>query len=1075
MTTESYPQIGDFVSVRGRNWLVEDVEAGETGPTVARLACVEDDAQGEAVTVVWSSEIAPEIETDEIWKSIAKNGSDGADTFSAYLRTVKWGSATSADRRLLQAPFRAGIRMDAYQLAPLYKALSLPRVNLLIADDVGLGKTVEAGLIVREMLLRRRIDFVLVSAPPSMLQQWKDELAVKFGLAATIIDRDYLGHVRRTRGFLSNPWATGSFFILSHRLLTDETYVAGLREMLGNTRAKSLFVLDEAHHAAPSSGSRYAIDSQLTRSVNELSKRFEHRLFLTATPHNGHSNSFTALLEMLDPQRFTRGVKVRPKDLEPVMVRRLKGDLRALGETFPERLVEPIKIENISTDAPELRLDQMLADYGELRGRRIAKLGRRAQVEAMLVFSGLQQRLLSSVAAFEKTLNVHLRSLQRYKEENAKAYGSMGQAFVSGSGVVDEFDELETEEQLANLIEEDEEAAAEAATLVGAGGASLDEIQAEIDAVNAMLEVAGPAGQRPDQKVHWIAQWVEQNLLNGAEWNDRRLIIFTEYEDTRRWLQARLSELLDSYDCEDRIAALTGATALDQRELLKYAFNADPSEEPLRILICTDAAREGINLQHRCYDLIHFDLPWNPSRLEQRNGRIDRKLQPAPTVYCRYFLYAQRESDIVLDALVRKTDRIRRELGAVGKVIEDRMMERLISEGIGKGRGQALVEALNSDEDNEVISRALREMEESEGEKRQDRLKNEIDRLRAVLEESRRKVGVDPGDLERAIQISLSRIGIPFQAEADGSGCTVDTYSLDPQAPAFAHDRSWADVFDELRDRPRKRGESLNDWRRNTEPRRLSFEPPVLADGRDASHVAQLHLEHRLVRRLLARFKSQGFRSDLERACVLVGPGAMPRVVLLGRLSMYGPNASRLHEELIPVVAQWREADRGKKPLTALAEKGERAHLTLEELEEALAHGHPASEHVVERLLSFAQQDVVALRPTLEERAILRAADVTKDLVKIGDAEATSLRKLLSEQRDRIANLANDPKQAQLTMEFDAAEKRQADSDRRHWSVRLSELDQEIKTEPNRARNSYDVKARRIEPIGLVYLWPVSG
>src|SRR5204863_7029044 len=136
---------------------------------------------------------------------------------------------------------------------------------------------------------------------------------------------------------------------------------------LGEFRARALFILDEAHHAAPSASMRYAISSQLTRYVRELAERFEHRLFLTATPHNGHSNSFSALLEMLDPQRFTRGVEVRPKELEPVMVRRLKADLRRLGEAFPERKVERVAIAGLPDDAPELELWRRLAAYGELR------------------------------------------------------------------------------------------------------------------------------------------------------------------------------------------------------------------------------------------------------------------------------------------------------------------------------------------------------------------------------------------------------------------------------------------------------------------------------------------------------------------------------------------------------------------------------------------------------------------------------------------------------------------------------------------------------------------------------------
>jgi superfamily II DNA/RNA helicase len=120
-----------------------------------------------------------------------------------------------------------------------------------------------------------------------------------------------------------------------------------------------------------------------------------------------------------------------------------------------------------------------------------------------------------------------------------------------------------------------------------------------------------------------------------------------------------LAEALDDLEPDNRIASFTGATPLERREELKRRFNSDPAEDPLRILVCTDAAREGINLQMRCHDLIHIDLPWNPARLEQRNGRIHRKLQPSPKVWCRYFVYEQREEDVVLEALVRKTELIR--------------------------------------------------------------------------------------------------------------------------------------------------------------------------------------------------------------------------------------------------------------------------------------------------------------------------------------------------------------------------------------------------------------------------------
>ena len=272
--------------------------------------------------------------------------------------------------------------------------------------------------------------------------------------------------MRRLRGFSVNPWTTGSRFIISHRLLTDEIYVAGLRDVLGDFRARALFILDEAHHAAPSAGTRYAVSSQLTKAVRELAERFEHRLFLTATPHNGHSNSFSALLEMLDPQRFTRGVEIRPKDLEPVMVRRLKADLRRLGEAFPERMVEPFA----SRACPKMRRNSSSRAACRLWRTAHEAHRRLAQPQgalAKLAFVGLQQRLLSSIAAFARTLKVHRKDLAARARRRGSQPGRGGGAGVRGRQPANEdCDELGLEDESAErAIEADEEATAEAARL----------------------------------------------------------------------------------------------------------------------------------------------------------------------------------------------------------------------------------------------------------------------------------------------------------------------------------------------------------------------------------------------------------------------------------------------------------------------------------------------------------------------------------------------------------------------------------------------------------------------------------
>jgi hypothetical protein len=216
------PRLGDIVRVRTRTYLVESVENG-SDPIVSG-ACLDDDAQGESLEVVWNLELDTEIVGKDVWRTIGRDGFDSKRHFAAYVHTLRWNCVKATDPRLFQAPFRAGIRLDAYQLEPLRKALLLPHVNLFIADDVGLGKTVEAGLIANELLLRRRVREIVVTCPPTMLPEWKDELENRFGLTFQILDRDYIEQVRQQHGFGVNPWTTFPRFLVSQRLLIDETY-----------------------------------------------------------------------------------------------------------------------------------------------------------------------------------------------------------------------------------------------------------------------------------------------------------------------------------------------------------------------------------------------------------------------------------------------------------------------------------------------------------------------------------------------------------------------------------------------------------------------------------------------------------------------------------------------------------------------------------------------------------------------------------------------------------------------------------------------------------------------------------
>ncbi len=996
-----------------------------------------------------------------------------ARRFWAYLHTLRWNCVAATNPRLFQAPFRAGIRIDAYQIEPLRKALLLPRVNLFIADDVGLGKTIEAGLIARELLLRKKVRDIVVSCPPSVLPQWQDELEQRFGLGFEVLDKEYVIRVRRERGYGTNPWATHARFLISHRLLIDEAYAGPMRDWLGDFRPGSLLILDEAHHAAPASGSRYAIDSKITRAVRDLAPRFEHRLFLSATPHNGHSNSFSALLEILDPQRFCRGVPIKSKKLlADVMVRRLKEDIREVQGGFPKRAVKQIDIDDLPSDSPELRLSELLDRYRQLREEHLRDESKRKQATAALLVSGLQQRLLSSIEAFARTLRVHRRTMERQRQQDAtQAEARPGLFDLLGSGVGSDDDRAELDPE---ALQREEDIQFEAATLIAATRPD----DKEMRLLDEMTRIAEEARGLPDARVRCLLDWIRQNMCPAlshpgdavpagkpAAWNDMRVLIFTEYEDTLRYLRQQLEAALQGTDrAEDRIEVYHGPTPQARREEIKRAFNANPRKHPLRILLATDAGREGINLQTHCGDLFHFDVPWNPSRLEQRNGRIDRKLQPRPEVTCYYFVYWQRAEDRVLRALVRKTDTIKRELGSLAQVIEGKLADTL-SGGIRHAEVERLERTIDSsDLDLNFKETVTEELEAALD--RQDELREQKEKLQDLLKTSRDWVGLDADHFRSALSCALELIGADPLKQSAGSSDRFLFPALDQRKSS---DPSWADTLDTLRN-PRQREQTFWDWRRDSSIRPVVFEDP----GTMTDEVVHLHLEHRVVQRLLGRFTAQGFvHNDLSRACLAQTADPIPRIILLGRLCLYGAGAARLHEELIPVTARWTDPHRRKGPLTPYARDAEQNTLHLLE-QSLLKPGQPGNDVVLRTLQAAGPRDVAELLPHLDKRGRELAEGATRMLAERGEREALAMRTILQEQQKRIAATVEQHRDRAPGL-FDQEEMRQLDADRRHWDRRLGAIEQELRTEPDRIRGIYVVKAQRVEPVGLVYLWPVTG
>ena len=1086
MLPERTPLPGELVQLRSRRWLVEEtVESPNPGEsTRITLACADDDNQGQTLTVFWDYELDRRILEDEGFDRLATQGFDSPRQFAAFYNTLRWHCTTATDPNLFQAPFRAGIRIDAYQMEPLRKALLLPRVNLFIADDTGLGKTIEAGLIARELIQRRKASTIVVAAPPSVIEQWKAELEDRFGLVCEILDRSYVSRVRRERGFGVNPWRTHSRFLISHNLLIDPAYAEPMREWLGDLQPGSLLILDEAHHAAPSSGGRYGIETKFTRAVRDLSQRFEHRLFLSATPHNGHSNSFSTLLELLDPYRFTRGVKVRKGALNDVMVRRLKEDIRETQGGFPKRNVCRVVIDDLPEDAPELVLSNLLDDYRSTREERHAMASDRARAAAGLLVVGLQQRLLSSIEAFARSLKVHRQTVERHWRE-----GRGRDEFGSDRSprVVDTFSKPPGSDDERGVwtdadLEAEENAQIEALTAVAdaspaPGEALWTREQALLD---RMQKVAEDTRHLPDAKTRRLIDWIREHLCpalppfgvpasgSPAEWNNRRVLIFTENrQGTKRYLRSILEQAIEGTDrADERIAVIDGLTSGPRRNAIQRRFNKDPAEDPLRILLATDAAREGLNFQAHCTDLFHFDLPWNPGRIEQRNGRIDRKLQPAPEVTCHYFVLPQRAEDRVLEVLVRKTETIKRELGSLSQVIDDDV-ERRLRDGIRHRDAAALSAAIEKADLDEARKRITEEELEAARE-RQEALDEQIERCQTLLERSRDWTGFRPEPFRDALSCSLELLGAPPLTEGrDDQGNPVWTF---PQlGQRAATDPSWTSTLDSLRT-PREIDQKVPDWRRDAPIRPVVFKDA----GVVTESTVHLHLEQRVAQRLLARFRAQGFvYHDLSRACLVQTEDSVPRVVLLGRLSLYGQRAERLHDEILPVAARWIEPSRRK---AALAPYGREAQTrTLDLLEGSLHGGTGAPGEVIRRrLLESAARDIEELRPELETLGGAFANAAKQRLLQRGDEEAAKLRETLEGQRAHVAAelTRHEAQHRQLTLGFLEEEAQQLDADMRHWRRRLELFDRNLEDEPARIRSFYEVRAERIEPVGIVYLWP---
>ena len=701
----------------------------------------------------------------------------------------------------------------------------------------------------------------MVVCPASLQLQWRDEMREKFGLEFRVVDRELLGQLRRARGVGANPFAHFPRLIVSIDWLKGELGMRLLREVLPPhpeiPRRYDVLIVDEVHNCAPAgAGGRYARDTLRTAAVRTLAPHCEHRLFLSATPHNGYDNSFAALLELLDPHRFARGIRPRREATREVTIRRLKHDL--LDDEgrprFPVRRVVMLEVEHPDS---ERRVHADLVAYGVARAGRLSS-DPSARAAADFVVTLLKKRLFSSPAAFLRTLEVHRETITRERRpQPPPAPAVLERLFDDAANSLD-----------GEASEDGVGEAAREAIDAAAAAESRGPTAKELALLDRMLEWAEVMAVREDARTKRLLDWVQEHVKPDSEYTEERVIVFSEYRATQRYLQERLTARGIG---GDRVELLDGTTSEDERERIKSQWQEPPEDFPVRVLLATDAASEGISLQRHCHLLAHAEIPWNPNRLEQRNGRIDRHGQPAAEVLVHHCVSAGWESasrgslEGDLDFLARvvsKVEQIREDLGSAGPVIAAQIEQAML------GRRTTLDETRFS---GAAASRALLEQER--------RMRERLAALRDELAESRTTLHLAP-DRVRAGGRDRARAR---SSAAAAPGTEPGTWVVPPLAGSWSR----ATIGLEHPARPEER-------------RPVTFDHEL---ARNRTDVVLAHLGHPLVRMALALLRAEvwGTGHHLHRVTLRYADRklAAPVAVAHGRLVITGASGHRLHEQLI--------------------------------------------------------------------------------------------------------------------------------------------------------------------------------
>ncbi|GAA1966276.1 hypothetical protein GCM10009838_25010 [Catenulispora subtropica] len=613
------------VRLRDRRWEIEAVH-GAGRDTFLELRRADDRPGPRRISVIARLEPTLELEPATQLRFGTGNPVRLAELHNALALTMAHG------RGDLLAAEHGRIEVETYQLVPVLAGLRQPRTRLLVADDVGLGKTIEAGLILLELARRGRADRVLIACPAGLQDQWVEEMRFRFNLEFTKVDSRKWLDLRRSYPTTVSPWTAVPLAVSS---------IDYLKTNLAAIQAAPTFdvvIIDEAQHVARAfAGEGRTNSTDRSRLARTLADHSRELILLSATPHNGYKESFASLVQLLSPHLAADDGRVDPDVLKSYIVRRLKDDV-ARGKP-----PQPISRRNSPQPIPVQTTAREKEIHRRLRGHSKRVLAALKDTDSYHVeafaLEVLRKRALSSPYALLQSLRRRAGSLGVETTDHAGKRRLDAQRQYRADQVLPEQD-LESTEELA-------------LSGVPAAKAANFDLDGERRLVATLLELVEAVTPGDDSKLTELRGW-----LRGFRAGRRgdRVIIFTEYRDTLEYLQENLGVA--------PILRIDGNVPLAQR----HAVLAEFARTPGAVLLATDAAGEGLNLQDACHVVVHYELPWNPNRLEQRNGRVDRYGQKEIVEISYLYLTDTRDEEI-LQRLREKIAEITKQLGSSSDIL----------------------------------------------------------------------------------------------------------------------------------------------------------------------------------------------------------------------------------------------------------------------------------------------------------------------------------------------------------------------------------------------------------------------